>query len=251
MRSVLLIARREFTAYWTSPVAYVVLVVFLALSGIFFFGQLSEFLSAAKNAQGAPVDVNQQLVRPYLYSASVMLLFILPLVSMRLVSEEIRLGTLEILLTTPLRESALTLGKYLAALGLLGILLLGPLVHVLILFIFGQPELVPILTGFVGMFLTGAAYLSLGMFLSALTQSQIVAAASSFALFLSLWLLHWLGEATRGVLSRVITYASFVNHFDSFGKGVLASSDFVFYLSLITLGLYGATQAVLSRRWKG
>jgi len=160
------------------------------------------------------------------------------------------LGTLEILLTTPLRESALTLGKFLASLGLLAVLLLGPLAHVLVLFVFGKPEMAPILTGFVGLFLTGAAYLSLGLFVSALTQNQIIAATTSFALFMALWLLHWLGESTKGVLSRILTYASFVDHFDSFGKGVLATQDFVFYLSLIALGVYGATQAILSRRWK-
>ena len=250
MRSMLLVARREFIAYWTTPVAYVVLVVFLMLSGIFFFGQLSEFVNASRAAQNTPVDVNQELVRPYLYSASVMLLFLLPLVSMRLISEDIRLGTLEILLTSPLKESSLALGKYIASLGLLLVLLLGPLAHVLMLFVFGKPELAPILTGFVGLFLTGAAYLSIGLFVSALTQNQIIAATVSFALFLGLWLLHWLGESTKGVLSRVFTYASFVDHFDSFGKGVIATQDFVFYLSLITLGIYGATQAVLSRRWK-
>ncbi len=250
MRSMLLVARREFIAYWTTPVAYVVVVVFLVLSGIFFFGQLSEFVNASRAAQTTPVNVNQELVRPYLYSASVMLLFLLPLVSMRLVSEEMRLGTLEILLTTPLRESALTIGKYLASLGLLAVLLLGPLAHVLVLFVFGKPELAPILTGFVGLFLTGAAYLSLGLFISALTQNQIIAATTSFALFLGLWLLNWLGESTHGVLSRVLSYASFVDHFDSFGKGVLATQDFVFYLSLIALGVYGTTQAILSRRWK-
>ena len=250
MRSVLLVARREFVGYWTTPVAYVVLVVFLMLSGIFFFGQLSEFVAASRAAQNTPVDVNQELVRPYLYSASVMLLFLLPLVSMRLVAEETRLGTLEILLTTPLRESALSLGKYLASLGLLAVLLCGPLAHVLVLFIFGKPELAPILTGFLGLFLTGAAYLSLGLFISALTQNQIVAATSSFALFISLWLVHWLGENMHGVPARIFTYASFVDHFDSFGKGVLTTQDFIFYLSLIALGVYGATQAILSRRWK-
>jgi len=250
MRSLLLVAKREFVGYWTTPVAYVVVVVFLVLSGIFFFGQLSQFVNASRAAQSAPVDVNQELIRPYLYSASVMLLFLLPLVSMRLVSEDIRLGTLEILLTTPLRESALTLGKFLASLGLLAVLLLGPLAHVLVLFVFGKPEMAPILTGFVGLFLTGAAYLSLGLFVSALTQNQIIAATTSFALFMALWLLHWLGESTKGVLSRILTYASFVDHFDSFGKGVLATQDFVFYLSLIALGVYGATQAILSRRWK-
>jgi ABC-2 type transport system permease protein len=250
MRSFLLVARREFTAYWTSPVAYAVLAIFLVLSGVFYFGQLSEFVSSARVAEGRIIDVNQELVRPYLYSVSVMLLFLLPLLSMRLIAEEIRVGSLEILLTTPIRESALTTGKYAASLGLLAILLAGPGLHVGLLFVFGSPEAGPVWTGFLGLFLTGAAYLAIGLFLSALTQNQVVAGAASFALFLLLWLLHWLARVTSGPLSEVLAYISFVAHFDSFGKGVLAAADFVFYLSLAAFGVYGATQALSARRWK-
>ena len=250
MRSLFLIFRREFTAYWTSPVAYAVLTVFLLLSGIFFFGQLYQFVALSSRAGGEIVDVNQQLIRPYFYSVSVMLLFLLPLISMRLVAEETGLGTLEILLTTPLRESMLTLGKYLASMALFATMMGGVVLHVGILFLFGSPELGPVLTGFLGLFLTGAAYLGLGIFLSAITRNQVVAAASSFALFLSMWLFHWLGGVTSGKLAEVLIYISFVDHFDSFGKGLLETSDLVFYVSLATLGVYAATQAVQSRRWK-
>jgi ABC-2 type transport system permease protein len=250
MRSLWLVWRREFIAYWTSPVAYAVLTVFLVLSGIFFFGQLSEFVTLCARAGGEGVDVNQQMIRPYFYTISVMILFLMPLVSMRLVSEEIAQGTLEILLTTPLRESVLTLGKYLASLALFGILLLGSVLHVAILFLFGEPEWGPILTGLVGLFLTGGAYLALGLFLSTLTRNQVVAATSAFALFLCLWLFHWLGRISSGQVSEILTYISFVDHFESFGKGMLNSTDLIFYLSLIFLGVYGAVQSVQSRRWK-
>ena len=250
MRSLALIVRREFTAYWTSPVAYAVVAVFLFLSGMFFFGQLSEFVALSTRSGGVGVDVNQQLVRPYLYTLSVMILFFLPLVSMRLLSEEMRQGTLEILLTTPVRESVIVFGKYLASVGLLAVMLLGAVLHIGVLFIFGNPEWGPILTGFLGLFFTGATYLALGLFLSTLTQNQIVAGVGAFALFLSLWLAHWLARTTSGTLSDVLSYLSFVEHFDSFGKGVLDSADVVFYLSLIAFGVYAATQSVLSRRWK-
>ncbi len=250
MRSLYLITRREFIAYWTSPVAYAVMTVFLVLSGIFFFGQLSEFVSLSTRSGGVGVDVNQQLVRPYLYSLSVMILFLLPLVSMRLVAEEVRQGTLELLLTTPVRESVIILGKYLASLGLLVVMLLGAAIHTAILFAFGNPEWGPLLTGFLGLFLCGAAYLAMGLFLSTLTQNQVVAAAASFAVFLSFWLFHWLGRVTTGGFSEFLQYVAFVEHFDSFGKGVLDTTDFIFFLSLIFLGVYAAAQSVLSRRWK-
>jgi ABC-2 type transport system permease protein len=243
-----LVARREFAAYWTSPVAYTVLVIFLVLSGAFFFGQLLEFVNAS--AAGETVDVNRGLVHAYFYTLSVMLLFLLPLVSMRLVAEEVRQGTLEILLTTPLRESVLVLGKFAASVGLLAVLLAVPALHVALLFLFGRPEPGPILTGFLGLLLVGATYLSLGLFVSTLTQSQVVAAASAFAAFLLLWLVHWLGTAASGRLEQVLTAVSFVVHFDSFGKGVLDSADVVYFASLIALGLALATLSVQARRWK-
>lgn len=250
MRSLLLILRREFKAYWISPVAYAVVAVFLFLSGIFFFGQLSEFVALSTRSGGQAVDVNQQLIRPYFYTLSVMILFFLPLVSMRLLAEEMRQGTLEILLTTPVRESVVVLGKYLASVGLFMAMVLGAAIHIGILFVFGNPEWGPLLTGLLGLLFTGATYLALGLFLSAVTQNQIVAGVASFALFLSLWLAHWLARTTSGTFSDVLGYLSFVEHFDSFGKGILDSADVVFYLSLIAFGLYAATQAVLSRRWK-
>lgn len=250
MRSLGLIYRREFLAYWTSPVAYAVLSVFLVLSGIFFFGQLSEFVALSTQSGGQGVDVNQQLLRPYLYSISVMVLFLLPLVSMRLVADEVRQGTLELLLTTPVRESVIAWGKYLASLSLFLVMLLGAVAHTAILFAFGNPEWGPVLTGFLGLLLSGAAYLALGLFLSTLTQNQVVAGAASFALFLSFWLCHWLGRVTGGTLSEVLEYVSFVDHFDSFGKGILDTTDFVFFVSLILLGVYASTQSILSRRWR-
>jgi len=250
MRSLLLVWSREFRAYWTSPVAYVVLSVFLVLSGTFFFGQLSEFVNLSLRGSGQGVDVNQQLIRPYLYSVSVMVLFLLPLVSMRLVAEDKRQGTLEILLTTPSPEAALVVGKFLASLALYGVMLAAVLLHLAILFLFGNPEWGPILTGLLGLFLNGSAYLALGLLLSALTQNQVVAAAGSFAVFLLLWLCNWVGQVTGGPLAAVLTELSFVEHFDTFGRGVLDSSDVVFFLSLNFLGLFGAVQAVQAARWK-
>ncbi len=250
MRSLWLVARREFRAYWTSPVAYVVAAVFLVLSGIFFFGQLSEFVALVGRGGGKGVDVNQQLIRPYFYSVSVMVLFLVPLVTMRLVAEEKRQGTLEILLTTPAREISLVLGKYLAALGLFAALMVGVALQVAVLFAFGRPEWGPVWTGFLGLLLTGAAYVSLGLFLSSLTQNQVVAAAASFALFLILWLFHWLGSVTGGALSRILSYVSFAAHFDNFGRGVLDSSDLIFFLTLIGTGLFAAVQSVQATRWK-
>jgi len=250
MRSAALIARREFTAFWSSPVAYVVLSMFLVLSGLFFFGSLSQFLDMVRKSGQEGVDVNQQLIRSYLYSVSVMILFLLPLVTMRLLSEERRQGTLEVLLTTPTRESALVLGKFIAAMGLFTVMMIGPAVHVGLLFLFGSPDRVPVLTGFLGLFLSGGVYLALGLFFSSVTQNQVVAATLSFTVFLLLWLCQWVSTMTAGPVSVFLGYISLAGHFENFGRGVLDTSDLVFYLSWIGGGLFAATQMVLATRWK-
>jgi len=250
VRSLFLVARREFAAYWTSPVAYVVIAVYLILSGIFFFGELSRFVGLSDRQGGSGVDVNQQVIRPYLNTVSVIVLFLLPLVSMRLLSEEKRQGTLEILLTTPVREAALVSGKYLASMGLFLVLLGVSALHVGILFTFGSPEWGPVLTGFLGLLLTGAAYLALGLFLSAATQNQVVAAALGFALFLALWLANWLSGLVPGTAGAVLEHVSFAGHFFNFARGVLDTGDVVYYLSLVAVGLFAATQSVLATRWK-
>ena len=250
MRSVWLVARREFAAYWTTPVAYVVVAMYLFVSGLFFFGELSGFVDLVQRSGPQAVDVNQQLVRPYLYSVSVMVLFLVPLVTMRLLAEERRQGTLEILLTTPAPEVSLVLGKYLAATGLYLVMIAGSVAHVALLFLFGAPDVGPVVTGFVGLLLCGMVYLAVGLFLSALTQNQVVAAALSFTFFLLLWLAAWASGMVDGALAEVLRYVSLAGHFENFGRGVVDTSDLVFYGSWIAAGLFAATQAVEATRWK-
>jgi ABC-2 type transport system permease protein len=249
MRSLLLVARREFAAYWTTPVAYVVVAMYLFVAGLFFFGELSGFVGLAQRSPQA-VDVNQQMVRPYLYSVSVMVLFLVPLMTMRLLAEERRQGTLEVLLTTPAPEVSLVLGKYLAATGLYLVMIAGSVGHVSLLFLFGDPDPGPVVTGFVGLLLCGMVYLAVGLFISALTQNQVVAAALSFTFFLILWLAAWASGMVDGALAEVLRYVSLAGHFENFGRGVIDTSDLVFYGSWIVAGLFAATQAVESTRWK-
>lgn len=250
MRSFWILARREFTAYWTSPIAYVVLAMFLVLCGFFFFAETSQFLSWMQRSGGRGVDVNQQLIRGYLSTVSVIVLFLLPLVTMRLLAEERRQGTLEVLLTTPAPEASLVLGKFAAALGLYVVMLLVPMAHVALLFLFGRPEWGPVATGFLGLFLTGGVYLAVGIFFSSVTQNQVVAAVTAFTAFLVLWLCQLLGTVSSGRVAEVLAYVSLAGHFDNFGRGVLDTSDVVFYLSWIAAGLYGSVESVRAARWK-
>ena len=250
MHSVFWIARREFSAYWTSPLAYVVLALFGVLSGILFFANLNSFV-AFSQAPGRPeVDVNALLIRPYLYSLSIVILFLMPMLTMRLLAEERRQGTLEILLTTPTTESSIVFGKFLGALGLYTVMLFFPMLHMLLLFLLGNPDVPPVVTSLAGLFMLGAVYLSLGLFLSSVTQNQILAAAASFSLFLLLWLLDTLSQFAPAGTQPLLHYLSLAGHFDNFAKGVVSSVDLVFYISLILGGLFAATQSVAAVRWK-
>lgn len=255
MKALWAIFRREFVLYFTSPIAYVVLGVFLLTVGSIFYGELVEFVEYARrtsgNFDGTAVNVNTQLVIPYFFNLAFVGLFLLPLLTMRLLAEERRQGTMELLLTYPVSDLQVILGKYLAALALFALMLAGSLWTVGILFRYGNPDAAPILCGYLGAFLYGASFIALGLMLSALTENQIVAAALSYVLFLFLWILHWLSTLTGGVLSDLLRYVSVVDHFQGMSQGILDTRDLVYFLSVIFLGLYVALQSLAARRWSG
>jgi ABC-2 type transport system permease protein len=255
MKALGAIFRREFSLYFVSPIAYVVLGVFLFAVGLVFYGSLLEFVEFARrtsgNFDGTAVDVNAQLVIPYLFNLAFVGLFLLPLLTMRLLAEERRQGTMELLLTYPVTDLQVVLGKYLAALALYALMLAGSTWTVGVLLRYGNPDPAPIVCGYLGVFLYGAAFISLGLMLSSLTENQIVAAALSFVLFLLLWMLHWASTLVGGGLSDALRYLSVVDHFQAMSQGILDTRDLVFFLSVIFFGLYVALQAVAAQRWSG
>jgi len=236
MRNVLAIARREILAYFTSPIAYVVLAAFLGVIGYFF--PLILFYS-------------QQATLEYLLSdMAFVLLLITPLLTMRLLAEEQRLGTIELLLTSPVRDWELVAGKFLASLAFLVVLLVLSAYTSLILFQVGNPDPGPILTGYLGIFLLGGSLLAIGLLLSSLTQNQIVAAVLSLVIMMLLWLLSALAGALEPPVSDVLTAMAIFEHFSDFAKGIISLKDVVFYLSLMALALFLTTRSVETRRWR-
>src|SRR5512137_2028975 len=191
MRNTLAIWQREMKGYFVSPIAYVVLTVFLFLSGFFFYSILTAVIQStmmqSQFGQGAqPVDVPGIVSRSFFGTISVVLLFMIPMLTMGLFAEEKKRGTIELLLTTPVGNLQALLGKYLATLTFLLIMLLASGVTISILFIYGEPELKPILGAYLGLFLYGAALLALGLFISTLTENQIVAGLISFVVIIVL-----------------------------------------------------------------
>jgi len=253
------IAWREFRSYFVSPIGYVVLALFLLLTGYFYYSSLIEFVNrsllfdqqAGMMSGDAPkMNINEWVIRPFFFNLSVITLFLVPMITMRLLCEEKKTGTIELLMTSPVTELQVTLGKFLAGFGLYGVMLLGTLPAMVISFVYSRPDLGPILTGYLGLILIAAACLALGTLVSSLTENQIVAGFASFALLLLLWLVHWAEDLTPGPTGSVLSYLSVVRHFEDMSKGVLDTRDVIFYLSLIVCGLFATMRALESGRWR-
>jgi gliding motility-associated transport system permease protein len=175
----------------------------------------------------------------------------MPLITMRLFAEERRSGTIELLLTYPVRDGAVLVGKFLAALALYALMLALTLLYPLLVFAFTRLEWGPVLTGYVGLLLLGAAFIAAGIFASSLTENQIVAAMTTFGVLLLFWVIGWTADTVGGTGGRILSHLSLIEHFDNFGKGVLDTRDIVYYLSFIALALFLSLRSLEARRWKG
>jgi len=180
----------------------------------------------------------------------VLYLFIIPAISMRLLAEEVRTGTVELLLTNPVQEWEIVTGKFLASVMLILVMLGLTLLYPLFLFVFGNPDRGPIITGYLGVFLQAAAFLAIGLRASSMTQNQIVAAIIAFALLLVLWLSDNLGQFLGGSVGQIVSYTSVINHFNSFPQGVIQTNDVIYYLTLILAGIVLSTLSLQSRRFR-
>ena len=238
MHNTLSIAKRELIAYFTSPVAYVVTAAFLVIMGLLFGYVLT-----------APLQYRVADLSPVLGSVPVILLLVAPALTMRLLAEEQRSGTIELLLTAPVRDWEVVGGKFLASLTLFLTMVALTLYYPLILMAFGNPDLGVLAASYIGVILIGASFLSLGLLASSLSQNQVVAAMISFGLILSLWLIGFLSGIVTGPGADIVDYISIVAHYGDFMKGIVASKDVIYYLSIIGGALFLATRSLETRRW--
>jgi ABC-2 type transport system permease protein len=252
--NILAVAGKELRSYFASPIAYIVTGFWALVFGYFFYVMLYFFLQRSQQAMGMgpqSVNVNQDMIRYVLSNASVVVLFVLPAITMRTYSEEKRSGTIELLLTSPLTDLQIILGKFLGTLALYGAMLLVTVLYIALLFWFGNPEVKPILAGYLGLLLLGGCFLSIGLFISSLTKNQIVAAVITFVTFLMLWVIDWMASDASGTTATVLRYLSITGHFEDFSKGIIDTKHVIYYLSLITFGLFLTAKAVDIERWKG
>ncbi|HXG34167.1 MAG TPA: ABC transporter permease subunit [Bryobacteraceae bacterium] len=254
MRNIWTIFRKEIKSYFASPIAYLLMTVFALIFGYFFYVATAIFVTRSFESQmmgrGFPMDVNEWVIRPLMMNVSVIGLFLIPMITMRLFAEEKRSGTIELLMTSPVRDLEVILGKWLAALALYaGILAISGL-NLGFLFLYGDPDWKPILVGYLGLLLQGGCLLAIGTFISTLTRNQIIAGGATFAACLLLWILDWVTAYETATWARVMSYLSVVTHFEPFAKGVLDSKDVVFYLSVMFLGLFLTARSMEALRWR-
>ncbi len=234
MRTILTIARRELRSYFVSPIAYVVVALFLALHSYMF---------------SIILLLSQEATLRYLFGTmTTVLLFVAPVLAMRLLAEEYRSGTIEVLLTAPVRDWELVVGKWLAAVTLWGVMLVLTLIYPYVLSVFGDPDWGPIISGYMGIFLFGAALLALGTLASATTENQIVAAIVGVVLTVGLWVLRGAGDLMKGSVSKIVNYVALADHTVDFSRGVVDTRDVLYFISLIVVALFLATRAVEMRR---
>jgi ABC-2 type transport system permease protein len=252
MSKVLAIAQKEMRTYFVSPMAYVVTTVYLLIGGFFFYTMLSYFSRLSFQFMQYGYDENQlnisdMVVRPLYMNLSLVMLMVIPMITMRLIAEERRSGTGELLFTSPVTPWHVVIGKFLGALGLIALLTLLTCIYPLVVAMVGELDPGPTAVATAGLFLTGALFAAWGVLASAASENQIVAAVSSFGLLLLLWVVSWAASITEGALSTVLNYLSVMAHYEEFAKGIVDTSHLFFFVTLIFFPLFVAAQLLSVR----
>lgn len=237
MNNTITIALKETKAYFSTPTAYIVGAMFLVLTGIFFVFDMTRPFAEAS-------------IRNFVTWASLFTMFLAPLLTMRLLAEEQKLGTLELLLTSPVRDWEVVLGKYIASLIILLVAIAFTLYYVALLYVFGNPDTGPILSAYLGLILFGAAALAIGVMASSLSSNQIVAAVVGMGILLTLSYIDRIARIVEGVAAEVLTGVSMNAHFTDFARGVLDTSHIVYYISMAAVFLFIAIRSLETRRWR-
>ena len=254
MRNIWVICSKELRSYFVSPIAYLLLVMFAVIFGFFFWNSLGYIVNMSMQAQMEgepfPMNLNEQVIRPLLSNINVIALFFIPMISMRLFAEEKRSGTIELLVTSPVSDMEIILGKWLAAVLMYALMLLTTVFDFAFMFKYGNPDWKPVAIGYLGLLLQAGGLLAIGTFISTLTRNQIIAGAATFGVCLMLWVLEWVSQFETSTWAQVLAYMSVITHFDSFAKGVLDTKDVIFDVTVIFLGLFLTARSMESLRWR-
>lgn len=257
MRNTLAICRRELLSFFVSPIAYFVITGFALLVGFFFFNYLALFARMYNMAQmmafrggGQLPNLNETVVEGLFQTMMVILVFLIPLLTMRIVAEEKRRGTFELLITSPVSVGEIVMGKFLSLAVVLALMLLISFIFPLLLMVYGSPEVPPVISGFVGVLLCSLGFASIGMAVSSFTENQIVAGVSSMVVLLLLYVIQAPGESLGGTAAEVLRYLSPIDQVQQFLKGVISLRAIAYFVSLILVGLFVSHRALEAQRWR-
>jgi ABC-2 type transport system permease protein len=254
MKNIFLICFKEFKGYFVSPIGYAVMALFGLIFGFGFYTATRDMVQLGFRAQmmgqQEPMSVNEQVIRPLLGFAGTIALFLIPMITMRLVAEEKRNGTIELLMTSPVKDIEIILGKWFGAVMLYLCVLGMSVINIAMLFMWGKPDWKPVLVAYLGLLLQGGCLLAIGTFVSTTTRNQIVAGGVTFFVSLLLWLLSWFTAFESTVFSQIVNYLSIVTHMENFSKGVIDTKDVVFYLSMMFFSLFLTSRSMESLRWR-
>ncbi len=235
MRKIFTVAGKELHSYFVSPMAYVVLAFYLGVCGLIF--ALTVTMSQAEADMAG-----------MFHTMVFITLMIAPIITMGLLSREQATGSIELLMTNPVRDRDVVFGKYLGALALYVILLIGSLEFPLLMNAFGEPDWMAILSGYLGVLLAGMAFLAIGLFASSLVANQIAAAVLGYVMLLFFWLIGWLDQAAEGVIGDIAKHVSILENFQDFAKGILDSRPIIFFVSIIIFALFVSVRSVENKR---
>lgn len=241
----LVVCRRELLSYFTSYVAYLLLAIFLTLSGYFFYTDLSFFVLLGGYA--LPTGLWQYVFLDMRLCA----LLVLPLLTMRLFAEERKLGTIELLWTYPIRDSEIVMGKFLACFIFFLAMLLPTVINPVLFYQYYQFDVGPVIAAYLGMLLLGTAFIACGMFISSLTENQIVSAMGTYGILVFFWFVTWNEEAASAQIVDVLLRLSLFDRFYNFSRGVVDTKDIAFFLLFIAFFIFLTLESLSSRKWRG
>jgi ABC-2 type transport system permease protein len=257
MRNILAICKRELLSFFVSPIAYFVITGFALLVGFFFFNYLAFFARMFEMSQmmafrgrGELPNLNQMVVEGLFQTMVVILVFLVPLLTMRIVAEEKRRGTFELLITSPVSVLELVLGKFLSLAVVIVVMLAISFVFPLLLMVYGNPEIPPIISGFFGVVLCALGFASIGMAVSSFTENQIVAGVSSMVVLLLLYVIQAPAESLGGTSAEVLRYLSPIDQVQQFLRGVISLKSLAYFFSLILSGIFLSQRALEAHRWR-
>jgi len=260
MKGILAVYRREMGSYFVSPIAYIVIRLFLLVCEYFFYSILTYFIkqsfamqARAMQMGGAqPMDVPGLVIGNFFGIISTIILFLLPMLTMGIYAEERKRGTMELLMTSPLSEFQIVLGNFLAAFTLFIVMISTTFIYQLVMAMYAEPG-IPwsvLWSGYLGILLLGAVLVAIGAFISSLTESQIIAGVATFTVFLLLWVLNLGVSNSTSTWGEILQYLSILHHYEDFTRGVIDTTSVIFYLSLAALGVFLTLRSLDSMRWR-